>query len=108
MKHLLFYACAKGEVSSDAPVSTEVSEICRRLPELLKDSPDFLGVVDPLGVVLQFAKEQDYVWMEIPVAARRGSYGKKVQLSEVAGILEGLGEFWSPTSFSGLEFQAWG
>ena len=108
MKHLLFYANSDGEVPSDEPIATEASEICRMLPDILKQSPDFLGVVDPLGVVLQFAIEEDHVWMEIPVPSRQGSMGKKVQLSEVPGIIEGLPEYWSPTSFSGLDFQSWG
>lgn len=108
MKHLLFFANSDSEIPSCSPIPTEATDICRRIPKILRESPDFLGLVDPLGIVLQFAIEPDHVWMEIPVPSRQGSFGKRVQLDEVSSIIEGLGEYWSPTSFEDLEFQSWG
>lgn len=75
--------------------------------DILRDDRDFFGLSDDRGVTLQFIRSGDTVWMEIPIPAKRGSYGRTVSIDEVRQIIKSLPDAIEVDAIPGLSFQSW-
>jgi hypothetical protein len=110
----LFY-CFNGEESDDAEVSAEdpiVLDDVQELPSLLSRAVtdgDFLGLTDADGNTLQLMYEgdEDRYWLEIPVPAQGGSYGKHYSLDGIREVFRALPPRFDVAEFPGLRFESW-
>ena len=106
----VFYTCYEsGEtVESRAPIAAAREDIIAIARRVLRGDGDFLGLVDQQDGTLQLMREADgRVWMEIPVPAEGGSYGKHVELGEVEATLAGIAVPFDPEELPGLRFEPW-
>ena len=110
MKYKVFYSCHKHDkhISSDSPEDMELDDILENFHHLLIESPDFLGLIDSEGTVLQFAIEGDLVWMEIPIPKRQGSSGQNISKIGALQTLKELKDTFSTKDFPSMRFRPWG
>lgn len=110
----LFY-CFYGEDTDDAEVSSQ-QPIPLGDPKLLHSllsraitDGDFLGLIDRDGTALQrmYEEDEDRYWLEIPVPAQGGSYGKHYRLDRLREILSNLPPRFDVTAFPDLRFESW-
>lgn len=104
-----FYCCYSTDevVSPEDACDMALSLARQRAPELLQGDDDFFGLIDEFGTTLQFARSGDTIWMEIPVPAKRGSYGKYIPCTEVGPLIGNLPPHIDLNEFSEMKFQPW-
>jgi hypothetical protein len=104
-----FYACDSTEevvLSADA-YEIELDWAKNIVLDILREAGDFFGLTDDAGTTLQFMREEDHVWMEIPAPAERGSYGQKITIEDVRPVLATLSDPIELSIFPDMKFQAW-
>jgi len=109
MPYRAFYCCNS---TNEIVESTDAYEIeldwARNIVfDILRDDGDFFGLTDDAGVTIQFMREQDRVWMEIPSPKDRGSFGRHIDILEVGSAITSLPANLSPREMDGFEFQPW-
>ena len=109
MVYQAFYYCEQTNeyVSPEDACEMDLALAQERALNYLQGDDDFFGLIDESGTTLQFAKTSDSIWMEIPVPAERGSYGKHISLAEVSPLIGALPAFIVLSDFSEMEFHLW-
>lgn len=109
MPYHAFYACESSGKVVDSPEAQPIDlpTAAQLALEILCEDGDFFGLVDDADTTLQFLHTGEDIWMEIPVPAEQGSYGKDISLEEVPAMIESLPEQLSREHFSGFWFLAW-
>lgn len=105
-----FYCCSSrgDDVLSSDPVSVELHYAIQLAKHTLREPRDFIGFIDSDGVTLQFMYEESgSVWVEVPMPAEKGSYGKSISLHDVTSVVAAMPEKFDKECLPGLEFQSW-
>jgi len=78
-------------VEASAAQSVSKSEIAVLIERVVAGQENFIGFVDPDGTTIQFFIDGvDDILVEIPSPAEKGSYGKKIDTSQMQSIVESL------------------
>lgn len=110
----LFY-CFYGDETDNAEVSAEdpvaLGDL-HLLPALISRAVtdgDFLGLMDTEGNTLQLMYEgdEDRYWLEIPVPAQGGSYGKHYSLEGIREVFRALPPRFDVAEFPDFRFESW-
>ncbi len=110
MKVRVFYTCySTGEsVDSSSPYETDFDTMVSMAQQLLRAEGDFFGIVDERGRTLQFMVQgEGEIWMEIPVPAEGGSYGRLLAVPDLEHTLLSVQHPLDPSGIDGLQFEAW-
>ena len=90
------------------PYTTDRDNMVSIAQQLLRSDGDYFGLIDGNNVTLQFIMDDaGGIWMEIPIPAKNGSYGKRIQIQDLEGTLLLVGACFDPEEFGGMEFQQW-
>jgi len=106
---VFYFQSATGKnVSSDDGLVMDIDDVCDQLLPEIRPPDDFLGVVDVAGTTVQVAANETDFWVEIPVPAKKGSYGMTVgSRAEMIELFRGLPETFSVEDFAGFAFKSW-
>ncbi|MEQ8852529.1 hypothetical protein [Gimesia sp.] len=109
MGYRAFYCCYKTDetLSAEEACEMDLSLAADRILELLQGDEDFFGLIDEHNNTLQFLRNGETIWMEIPIPDKQGSYGKYIPLSEVSALVAGLPAQIDLNDFSEMQFQPW-
>ena len=96
-------------VSSDNPKAMSREDALVIMKEVVVEKDAFLGFVDSKDVTLQFYTEEPHkIWVEIPVPARKGSFGALITDAKAFAVIRNLsGDLESEKKALGLKFRAW-
>jgi hypothetical protein len=95
-------------VPSNESQQMDLESILRLMDQVLVAPDNFLGVVDKSNHTLQFiVNPEQTIWMEIPIPAQKGSYGKDASLEDCKLAVEQARGSISVEKIPGLRFQAW-
>ena len=79
------------------------------MERVLQEEGNFIGLVDPEGVTLQFLVNDDRsIRIDIPIPIQKGSYTKTGNLAECQQLVDSLGEEVDYESLPDLAFEEWG
>lgn len=109
MVYQAFYCCHQTNeyVSPEDACEMDLALAQERALDFLQGADDFFGLIDESGTTLQFATSGGSIWMEIPVPAERGSYGKHISLAEVGPLIAALPAYINLNDFAEMQFQPW-
>lgn len=109
MSFKAFYSCNSTEerVDSADAYDIDLKWAANIVVDILRDEGDFFGLTDGAGTTLQFMRESESVWMEIPSPADRGSYGAHIAITDVRPTIVALPDLLDPKQLTNLDFQAW-
>jgi hypothetical protein len=85
MAYRAFYACYETNriVEAERAHEFDLDAAAALAADILRDDEDFFGLIDEQVQTLQFMRDGEAVWMEIPVPAEQGSYGMHVAVEDV-------------------------
>ena len=89
----VFYCTYQNQtcVDSSAEMSATEEEVSKLVELVGAGQENFLGFVDSDGTTIQFfADDVDDILVEIPDVEKKGSYGKKINQSEMRSIVKDL------------------
>jgi hypothetical protein len=104
-----FYACYEANrlVEASRAHEFDLDAASALAVEILRNDDDFFGLIDEQDTTLQFLRDGDAAWMEIPVPDEQGSYGKQIAVQDVPALIAGLQATIVIEQFEGLQFQSW-
>lgn len=90
-------------------IRIEKEDIGDLLAAVAAGERNFIGFVDSAGTTLQFYVDAiDEIWVDIPVPAKKGSFGKTVSEDEFRSLVMTLEPpFENYTESLGLRFRRW-
>lgn len=85
------------------------AEIVNELFGQIRSDGDFVGLLDEEGNTLQMIYEQQegHYWVEVPVVAEQGSYGRAGSAAEMTELFLQLPVLFVPAAFPGFQFVSW-
>ncbi|MEM9415592.1 MAG: hypothetical protein AAGA29_08975 [Planctomycetota bacterium] len=109
MVYQAFYCCYSTgkQVASSDPVEIDRDCVGTVALDVLRAKDDFFGLVDSEGTTLQFMREDEHVWMEVPAPAEQASYGKSITMDALKALLASLPPTFSHDSFPGMVRGSW-
>ena len=109
MGYQAFYCCYQTNevVSPEEACEMDLGIAGDRILELLQGDDDFFGLIDDRDTTLQFLRNGDSIWMEIPIPDKKGSYGKYIPLAEAGPLIAALPPHIDLNDFSEMRFQSW-
>ncbi|QDV15430.1 hypothetical protein Pan153_00440 [Gimesia panareensis] len=109
MGYQAFYCCYNTNevVSPEEACEMDLDIAGDRILELLQGDDDFFGLIDENDTTLQFLRNGDLIWMEIPIPDQKGSFGKHIPIDEVGSLIAGLPARIDLNDFPEMEFQPW-
>ena len=107
----VFYCTYQNDecVESSNPIQVDGSEIGELLERVGRMKTNFVGFVDEDGTALQFFVDDiDEIWVEIPIPSQKGSYGAKIDQSQMQEIVQDLAApFIDYKTKLDMSFEAW-
>ncbi len=96
-------------VSPDHPVSMPRDAAVSLMKSVATEKDAFLGFTDSKEVTLQFYTRQPHrIWVEIPVPAKKGSYGTLLTEEKALAVIRDLsGDLEAQKAALGLKFESW-
>ena len=80
-------------VPNNSPVKIGSGEIYEILVDVARKPKNFIGFVDSDNVTIQFMVDEfDKIWMEVPSAKDKGSFGKYINNEEMLNLINNLSE----------------
>jgi len=87
------FALYQHEITQDTPALVDQQKLQWIVREVPLTKENFLGFTDSQGTILQFFVDApDKIWVEIPVAEKKGSYGKEIDPAQYRRIIDMLKE----------------
>lgn len=96
-------------VSPEHPTAMSRDEATSLMKTAASEKGAFLGFVDSKDVTLQFYTRQPHrIWAEIPVPAKKGSYGTLLTEERALAVIRDLsGDLEGQKAILGLKFESW-
>lgn len=97
------------EVSAEKPVHLSREAVEKLVQRVVKGKDNYIGFIDNQDDTIQaMCDGQDHIWVEVPVEADMGSYGRMMEATEATDVLMSLRAPFKPyINILGLEFESW-
>jgi len=103
------YALYQHQLTQDVPAVVEQQRLRWIVSEIPKQADNFIGFTDSKGNILQFLIHgPERIWVEVPVMAQKGSYGKVINRAAYQRLINTLTEpFSAYVRTMNLRFLSW-